>query len=59
MSSIFEVYARGGHIMHLNIWRHKFVENHKFVEVYYFVEVKSQNCEMTENHDSDATNLRL
>ena len=35
------------YIMHLNIWRHKFVENHKFVEVWKIVTLMPQICDST------------
>ena len=31
---------------HLNIWRHKFVENHKFVEVWKIVTLMPQICDL-------------
>ena len=33
--------------LHLNIWRHKFVENHKFVELWKIVTLMLQICDST------------
>ena len=45
--------------MHLHICWMNFVTMHNFMQSHKIVEKMPENCEMTENRDSDATTLWL